>query len=174
MIKISACCAAFARWSWHTAAHIRAPMERTRGLAFKLYPQQIQHIAPGQNLVQVIRDFDTELSHCLETNVAGPQTITWAPSFLRPQMFDRALCASGQYPPPRHGQPGQRAAFLAYREDIQQTLRGMLVRTIARVEHATVLMPSQQSGVPGALCRTTTASTPIASIVLAVSIKFSP
>ena len=66
--------------------------ERPGVLPLELDPQQVQHVDPGQDRVQAVGDTPRPApAQRGETSVDGPQTITWAPSFLSPQMFDRAV-----------------------------------------------------------------------------------
>ena len=60
-------------------------------LPFKLNSQEIQDIAARQDVIETVSDFDSQRFPVLGNQGRGPQTITWAPSFLSPQMFDLAV-----------------------------------------------------------------------------------
>ena len=77
-------------------------------------------------------------------NVAGPQTMTFAPSLVSPQIFDRADPTVPNVSDQRYRQSLQHSTMLADREDIQQRLRRMLVRAVARVKDWRIEMAGQQ------------------------------
>ena len=103
--------------------------ERPRRLPLELDPQQVQHVARAAGSRRDCSETSTPNScHSGETSVDGPQTITWAPSFFSPQMFERAVRLWAMSPTRATVSPAMPPELLADGHDVQQPLRGVLVR----------------------------------------------
>ena len=89
-------------------------------------------------------------------------------------MFDRATRLWAMSPTRPTVSPCDSAAELADGEDVEQRLRRVFVGAVAGIDDAGLEVPGEQVRVPADECRTTTTSTPIASMFLAVSMNDSP
>ncbi len=78
------------------------------------------------------------------TSVGGPQTMTLAPSLVRPWMLLRATRLWAMSPTRPTVRPFELAAALADGEDVEQALRRMLVGAVAGVDDAALEVLGEQ------------------------------
>ena len=110
----------------------------------------------------------------LGTRVGGPQRITWAPSLVRPQMFERATREWAMSPSRPTVRPSIRplARRIVIRSSRPWVGCSWAPSPALMIEHLTCC--ASRWGVPGVGWRTTMTSAPIASMFLAVSMNDSP
>ena len=70
------------------------------------------------------------------SSVGGPQTMTCAPIFVSSQMFERTTRECAMSPDDRDAQALEPPEALADRQRVEQRLRRVLVRAVARVDDA--------------------------------------
>ena len=149
--------------------------ERPRVLPLELDPQQVQHVAPGQDLVQAVR----VLRRRAPPSGARPAS-TGRRRSRGPRASSGPRCSTGRCGCGRCRRPGPRSA------PRRRPRRWRMVRMSSRPCVGCSCGPSpalitaqprfwaSRCGVPGVRCRTTTTSTPMASMFLAVSMNVSP
>lgn len=122
--------------------------ERPRGLSLELNPQEVQHIAAGQDRVEIVMDFDPE-AQLLPTSA---DERAWATEQNLGTEFGQAPDVAPRGPTvsdiahKRDRESSDAAEAFADGEDVQKALRGMLVRAVASVDDRARQRLAQQVG----------------------------
>ena len=108
--------------------------EQPRALPLELHPEQVDHVAARQHGVEVVGHLDPQRGDLARHEGGGA-----ADDDLRAELHEAVDVAArdaavGDVADERDRQPGHRAAVLADREDVEQALRGVLVRPVAGVD----------------------------------------
>ena len=118
--------------------------EERGALPLELNPQQVDAIALAENLIEVVRDFDAQ-----PFNVRGDECRRAADDdscseFLQAPNVRAGDAAMQDVADQRDSQAGDAVAMLSDREDVEQSLRRMLVSSVSRIEHARLEQLRQQ------------------------------
>ena len=104
--------------------------------ALELQAQDVERVGPLDRRPRSRSNTVTPSSSiAFGSSERGPHTPTSAPSFLRPQMFERATRECSTSPQMQTLQALERPEVVAQREQVEQPLRRMLVRAVAGVDH---------------------------------------
>ena len=106
--------------------------------------------------------------------VGGPTTRTSAPSFVKRINIGTGHAAMRHVADDRDAKPFERHPSFADRVQVQQGLGGMLMPSVAGVDHRYFTPRARVSAAPADECRRTMMSACIASILRAVSSSVSP
>ena len=110
--------------------------EERGSLPLELNPQQVDAIALAENLIEVVRDFDTQpFDVCRDQRRWSADDDSRAEFFQSPDV--RSSDSTVQdVADQRDRQAGDFVSMLSDREDVEQPLRRMLVRPVTGIEHA--------------------------------------
>ena len=124
-------------------------------LTFVLDAEQIDDVGVGSTSSVLCETVTPSCSNSRGTSVLGPTSVTRAPSFSRRKDVRTRDAAEKNVADNRDMETGDRASFFPNRVKIEQGLGRMLVRAIARVDHARLDRLARNCGAPAELCRKT-------------------
>src|SRR6266850_6055272 len=112
-------------------------------LALELDAENVDHVGPLDRLLDALRDADPETLHFRRHHRGRARDRDLGAELRQPPDVRARDAAVHDVAYDRDVEPGDPPALFPHREDIEKPLGGVLVRPVARVDHAGLEMPGQ-------------------------------
>lgn len=112
--------------------------ERAGVLPLELDAEEVEDVAAGEDVVQVVGDLDAEFFPAAGDERGGATEDDFGPQLRQPPDVGAGGPAVGDVADESDGEAGQAGAAFPDGHDVEQSLRGMLVRAIAGTDDRTI------------------------------------